>query len=977
MATKSITFKGVNRASAQSEAPDGACQEIMNLRYRKGCWRPVGPKEVIGSSVFMYSGNPITMTAIYLHDIEGGVLFGEPNWLGYEDSGETGNIYLIDRTDFDNPTLTLIVSSLNISHDFPLSITFLKRFMLITTASGIQMYLWTTDKTYARVESLPVPAVELHKNNIFLVDYPTFLETETDDANPGSGNAAALLGNYFDVINTQSSTEGRLYGSLMYITVYRLFDGSYILPTIPRYFEISNDGILIKQNKKKAGNYSSWMKFTVAGIRASIDNTLYPAELSAIKDLVDSVCIFTTRVTPLHQINEVTLADPKFSTEPFNYPPQGSGNAGTMKSWYFGSFFPINPDFGKMAASEGWFKVHEFVFDTLVAGTGRTFADVDTKNYYQNYSTNLTLPADQFSYHNLVAKVAYTYNDRLHAANVKTLYGDPYVLWPKFRSDYDMDGVDEGVSAGKAIVWLKTGLGNAIVVSDITIPAYSPATTTIEVKASKELAEARVAYLNANPGSVSGYVPGSAHYLKKTVPSGFTAVSITGIGNPSATSGYPYVQGTNAETHNIYYRVDAAGSAPYLIPSVIGYNDSRAYRMAIVLADGTVLLDTPLKKNIGMNFAYYHSESFTVDNSAGNYRDLLTAGGTLAITIPEAIETPFDSNRIQVSEIQNPLIYPAANSYQVGTGNIIALAAGSEPLSTGQFGQFPLQVFTSKGIWALEIGSGAVLYSNILPVNGEVADNAKNIISLMGGVLYSTEKGLFIIFGRNVTELSEIVEGVPDAFNQSTEMVSLCTVAKFTPNIQGAVQEVDFIEYLNSNNCHIGYDQVNKELIVTKSTDGYPSFIYSFESKLWTTVGRTYELLINSWPRLYGVDSESIYDLSSETTGNVETMIISCAQSFEMPGLLKKIERMLLRCDVTTPEGQYAGLYLFGSDDLVTWKFITGKQRTGTKLKDLLLQRSHGTAKYYKIVFNGCISTDSEVKHIDLSYVAKWNSKLR
>ena len=439
---------------------------------------------------------------------------------------------------------------------------------------------------------------------------------------------------------------------------------------------------------------------------------------------------------------------------------------------------------------------------------------------------------------------------------------------------------------------------------------------------------------------------------------------------------YPYHDdGEHTESWDVCYRILTSDTTPYyIIPASIGYNDNRAYRMMItinVAGVEKVLVDKSLKKNAGMNFAYFVADNYL--NKIPLPSDL-----TVTATLPVAMNTPYDTNRIQVSEIQNPLVFPSENSYQVGTGEIVAIAAGSEPLSTGQFGQFPLQVFTSKGIFAMEIGTGDVLYTNILPVNGEVADNAKNIIPCSSGVIYSTERGLFVVNGRQVIELSEIVEGLPEkamSINK-TEITTLLTDSKYTPGLAGSLSDIDFLEYLD--NSSVGFDQINKELIVSNKAKGY-SYIYSFENKIWFKVSRSYKLLINNWPRLFGISGTTIYDLSGEvTTGTVEAMIITCAQSLELPEIAKKIDRSILRSKISTEAAvKYVGFYVFGSDDVETYQILTGRQRTGAGLKDMINQSSGVSARFFVFVVNGNMSLDSEINEIDITYEGKWNGKLR
>ena len=123
MTTKSIQIAGMDLATPQSLAGDGKCREIINMRFRKGCWRPIPAKTVLQSSAFTVSGTPIVFDAIYLHDIEGGINSGQPNWIGYKLDTDHGDLYLINGT-----VATLIEGGLNTgtSNDFAINVTFLQ-----------------------------------------------------------------------------------------------------------------------------------------------------------------------------------------------------------------------------------------------------------------------------------------------------------------------------------------------------------------------------------------------------------------------------------------------------------------------------------------------------------------------------------------------------------------------------------------------------------------------------------------------------------------------------------------------------------------------------------------------------------------------------------------------------------------------------------------------------------------------------------
>jgi hypothetical protein len=879
---KTITFKGIQRALPQSLMPDGACQEIINLRPRKGAWRPVGTKK-------QYENwNISNYSEVWMHDIENGMNNGKSNMIGYvKGDGKLFVIWLSDNI------LTHTEVARTATPDKEVRVVFLKRTMIVTSDVGVEVFLFVLNsetgvKSYIKTANLPVPDVLISRTTAELAG-----AVQSDNKQTGE----AIIGKFLENINRLSNQSGKLYGSLMYIAVYRLFDGNYILPSLPRYVELYNGGELKYRNP--GGNSRTDNEFRLQfygyNMNATIDHNIYQADLLPMKDLIESICIFATKVTPLHQIDEASLSADLL----YNYFGTESNSSNHVDTWQFKDVFKtINSEFKKLASSAGWYKIHEFSFEDVVGKDLDVVHDIDTRGYYQDYATRETLTSDQFSHHSLSAREAYVYNDRLHLLNIKTSLGNPYVIWPVIGA--------LGSYPGKLIVYLKTSLGEAIITNLIDVPRFD----TI---------------------------------LK--------------------------------------------------LPQLVGYNDSRAYRFQITVEIAGVnylLFSENLIKNELLNFAFWHSTVFALGvDSVTMYSDNYTnteilissimAGYTIVANVTD-VTLPFDTNRLQVSEIQNPLVFTAKNSYQVGTGDGLAICAGSEPLSTGQFGQFPLQVFTSKGIYALEIGTSDVLYINILSVNGEVINNRRNVVALSQGVCYTTDTGLFIVNGRQIIELSEVIEAT-NASNIScplvatTEIQNLITDARFVPALANSLSTISFVDYLKDS--VIGYDHLNKEIVVTNQLHGY-SYVYNTDNQIWYKVSQSYRLLINTYPKLLGINSTRIMSLSDETdTDFADCLIISSAQSLESHDAYKRLERSISRCLLNSPLSSVSGFYIFGSDDLSTWKFLVGSQRSGVGIKDLMIHRTHGSAKYYAFVVAGRITTSSEIKQIDLLVNTKWNNRLR
>lgn len=935
---KTIQYAGINRAVPQSMAPAGSCQEIINARFRKGCWRPVGAKVP-----YTINGNAVDITEIidevYLHDIENGRIPGEPNWIGY--SNADGKVYLLDPTDAESGLLiTTITDKSNVS------IVFLKRTMIVCSGDGVKVFLFNGDKApyYLETAALPVPDVDLG------IKTTESLTTACDDLDDYKVLSSFALGKYFEALNEKSQQYGMLRGSIMYITAYRMFDGSYILPSIPRYFRINESGSVKFTNTYQSGNRVNFT-LTFSSLNATINNELYPASIGESKALIESICVFATKTTPIHLIDETTVNESLL----LRNIPAANYNSHTKDSIkQFKEIFPVNPDFSKLAASASWYKIHEFNFEEVVGKTGKTTKEIDLKGFYQDYATREILIADQFTHHSLSARSAMVYNDRLHLLNIKTSFGKPYVQWEDTTADMGI----ASTTAGSITVWLKTSLGEAVISCPLDVPGFI-STTEIQGTIFDNEGQAQAELDMHTSEMVSGYI----NKIEGQDPQNYQITTVVSY-------------------QAIWKVASGVSSTNAVLPSVVGYNDARAYKIQIVV-DGKLLLGASLQKNSLMNFAYWHNTAFSPDQSSSNANYQPVSKDFADLSFPSAPVADkgsiFDTNRLQVSEIQNPLIFPAKYSYQIGTGDGITMAAGSEPLSTGQFGQFPLQVFTTKGVWCLEIGLGDVLYTNVLPSSSEVIENRKNVISVGSGVVYSTHNGLFVLNGRQSTELGQIIEGNPAIAHLISEIDTLIEYGAgnthFTPGLSESLSTVDFLAYLQ--NSSIGFDYDNKELIVTNANYNY-SYIYSFESKFWFKISQSFTKLINSYPKLLGVTTNSIVSISQESESQeVEVMFISNAQSFDAPDSYKLLDRFIQRIKFGTAGIKITGIYLFASNDLVTWQSIVGRQRTGSYIKDLLVQRTHGSAKYYVVVLNGTMKPDSEIKQIETLVKIKWNNCLR
>ena len=121
-------------------------------------------------------------------------------------------------------------------------------------------------------------------------------------------------------------------------------------------------------------------------------------------------------------------------------------------------------------------------------------------------------------------------------------------------------------------------------------------------------------------------------------------------------------------------------------------------------------------------------------------------------------------NYIMTSEVNNPFLFKAEGYNRVGTGEVIGMSTLTQALSEGQFGQYPLLVFSESGIWAMSL-SNTGTFNSVHPLSREVAlkDNPC-ITQTDGAVFFASKKGLMVIIGSQVKCVSEQLSGRTNTF---------------------------------------------------------------------------------------------------------------------------------------------------------------------------------------------------------------------
>ncbi len=335
------------------------------------------------------------------------------------------------------------------------------------------------------------------------------------------------------------------------------------------------------------------------------------------------------------------------------------------------------------------------------------------------------------------------------------------------------------------------------------------------------------------------------------------------------------------------------------------------------------------------------------------------------------IET--STSLIKVSDAENPLVFPAKNSVQVGSSIIRALASNTRPISEGQFGDAPLYVFTDEGVWTLTPSTEGT-YIARQPANRDICSNPSGILQIDDAVLYPTERGIMMQQGRESVCITDVLDDYPFDF---LSIYSHSTKDKTYPNkllATGKIPESDvkyvhFRKYLEEANMI--YDYYDSRIIVFNPYYTY-AYVYSLKSKMWGTMHNVFNKRVNIYPESYATDKAGkILDVYvKEPTESVPFFLCSRPLTLGQE-VYKTMFDCITRGYFSSIQAGKCGMVLFGSNDLVNWYYISSSV-------DVFLRSLVGSPyKYFRVALIGKLAPNESISGLSTAFQERLQNKLR
>ena len=424
-----------------------------------------------------------------------------------------------------------------------------------------------------------------------------------------------------------------------------------------------------------------------------------------------------------------------------------------------------------------------------------------------------------------------------------------------------------------------------------------------------------------------------------------------------------------ATTGDKYIETDCSISKEGFLTPFISYPDSRATQMEIWFKqkDGTKrYISLPLISSTVENLAYFINDE---------YKGIEPTEFEGEIPTEKRFDYDYFPNLLRVSNNENPFYFPQELSYNVSNGEILNIATVTTELSQGRYGDFPLYIFTSDGIWALQHGDGDVIYKSLLPVSRDIALSKNGIVSTDKAIVFLAEKGLMILNGSDVAQLSSFGLERHDSINE-------IEVKGKEFDIKSEQQVVDnFKQYISASDIEFNYN--NNELLFLKKEGENYLYSFSLNSGMWSRIifsDKTMLSFIKFYPQLLITDKSGVvYNLSKERKESsmpfaFTTRAIKVSNNYT----LKQLKEVVFKGELNFIDESGMSIELFGSNYPDRGFNSIAKAHIKNTFVDGVKITVYAPAyKYFRISGYGNAKSGMNINNVHLSCTLKYNSRVR
>lgn len=326
------------------------------------------------------------------------------------------------------------------------------------------------------------------------------------------------------------------------------------------------------------------------------------------------------------------------------------------------------------------------------------------------------------------------------------------------------------------------------------------------------------------------------------------------------------------------------------------------------------------------------------------------------------------SSLIKVSEAENPLVFPASNSVQVGSSVIKAMAANTRPITEGQFGDAPLYVFTDEGTWMLMLSTDGV-YQARQPVNRDVCSNPDGILQIDDAVLFPTERGIMMQTGSTAKLITDALDGAVFDYMQLYKESYSKKILAVGSIPEAGIKYIPFRQFMKG--ADMVYDYYDARIIVFNPDCAY-AYVYSLKSGLWGAMESNIKKRVNIYPESYAINGDrKIVDFyQSQPVGPTRYFLCTRPMAIGSAEAYKTMFSCITRGYFRNEVGK-CGMALYASNDLFKWFPVS------TSVNKFLRGMCGSPYKYFRLALIGSLSPEESLGGLSADYQERWQNKLR
>ena len=303
---------------------------------------------------------------------------------------------------------------------------------------------------------------------------------------------------------------------------------------------------------------------------------------------------------------------------------------------------------------------------------------------------------------------------------------------------------------------------------------------------------------------------------------------------------YPFIRVSNGGEEQLYYlnyqssilSLPYNASRDYYYPRIVSIISHFRNVTEVIFYRRTSSQNTPWIVRYGMtpssryNYSIYdrgtnHGTTGTEDEAA-ELEALIPGGKKDNYSFIEPMA-------INVSEQYNPFVFEVEHSY-LAPGKVLGLYPQMVAVSDVSYGDYPLNVFTDRGTYALLQGNGAVLYGAFRPISNLIS--ISNGIPTESGTFFLAAGGLWLIAGSRAVLISDALSRGPHKYIRSCQGYQ--RIANTHYDVSQLESDPTFEEY--TQEAKLIYNRFRDELIISNAKYFY-SYVLSLKYRQWFKVG--------------------------------------------------------------------------------------------------------------------------------------------